>query len=81
MSDSTYALAQAIIEGRHFSTSIAELSGFPAIPLDEAIELALELGVYREALELIIKLGPCFDAKGTRHKQINEIARTALGRP
>lgn len=32
----------------------------------------------REALQSIAQKGPCFDAKGTRSKEVNDIARSAL---
>lgn len=44
----------------------------------EITRLRKERDRYREALEQIARFGVCFDAKGTRSKQINELARAAL---
>lgn len=45
---------------------------------DECDHWRAEVARYRTTLEAIAKMGVGFDAKGTRSKQINEMARAAL---
>ena len=73
------ALKEAAEEWEQYEREgTAEWQRIVAKHRENTAQAVAERDRYRDALEAIAKFGVSFDAKGTRSKQVNEIARAAL---